>query len=181
MPTEVLQKGGTPVVFADTTDYSATNSGYTRTAQIDLTSLANGAAQESDKVDLGATRAAEYDVIVNAEIDAAPTAGSTSVRVYWSGSPSATAGTGNDGGAAGVDGAYKASEVEEWVKQLLPLGQLMMTADAAPVVQRGTIGRFSPPQRYGSVIVVNSSGQAFEGDAVEMCIALVPVVDEIQD
>src|SRR5688500_5633843 len=113
MPNDILVKLGTPIVFADVTDYSPTLSGYTRTAQLDLTSIANGAARQSDKVDLGATRASRYLVRAAIELDVAPTAG-TVVDFYWSSSPSATAGTGNDGGASGADGAYKAGEEDEW-------------------------------------------------------------------
>lgn len=179
MANEILVKSGTPVVFANSGDYSSTNSGYTRTAQINLTSIANGAARQSDKVDLGATRAFRYSVRVGMEIDVAPAAG-TLVEFYWSASFSGTAGTGNEGGASGADGAWKAGEEDEWKKQLIHLGNLCLTNDAAPTVQVQTIGSFSPPTRYGQVIVLNKSGQAFEGDAVEMYVALNPLPDEVQ-
>lgn len=179
MANEVLEKLGTPVVWADTTDYVSTGSGYTRTAQIDLTSIANNAAREGAKVDLGATRAAKYSVHLGMEIDVAPTAGNL-VEVYFSWSASATAGTGNDGGAAGSDQAYKAGEEDEWKKQLDGPYLMVLTNDAAPTVQRQMAGTLRALQRYVSPVVVNKSGQAFEGDAVEMYIALVPIIDEIQ-
>ena len=179
MPNEILNKEGTPIVFADATDYQATASGFTRTAQLDLTSLANGAARQSDKVDFGATRARLWAVRVGIEFDVAPTAGNE-VEFYLSASVSATAGTGNDGGASGADGTYQAGSEDEWKRQLLFLGSLVATADAATVVQYQTVGYFTPPHRYGSVVVVNKSGQAFEGDAVEMFVALVPIIDEVQ-
>ena len=56
----------------------------------------------------------------------------------------------------------------------------MLTADAATTVQRGTIGEFVPPERYGQPIVVNNGGQAFEGDDIEMYVALIPLIDESQ-
>lgn len=171
---------GTPVCWADTTDYSATGSGITRTHQIDLTSLASGAAREGAKADLGDPRADAYAVLVGFELDVAPTAGNV-IDVYWSPSFSGTAGTGNAGGASGADGAYKAGEEAEWVKQLVYVGSLVCTADAATVVQRQCINpAFVPPTRYGSIVVVNNAGQAFEGDAVEMYVALVPEPMEIQ-
>lgn len=179
MANEILQKLGTPIVFADTTDYSSSGSGFSRTHQLDLTSIANGAARQSDKADLGATRAAQFSIIAGIEIDVAPTAG-TLIEFYWSSSFSGTAGTGNDGGASGADGAYKAGEEDEWKKQLIHLGNLVCTADAATTVQRQAIGIFTPPNRYGQVVVVNKCGQALEGDAVEMYVALVPIIDEIQ-
>lgn len=168
------------MVWADTTDYSATNSGYTRTHQIDLTSIANGAARQGAKADLGATRPARYAVKVGIEFDVAPTAG-TEVHFYWSASASGTAATGNDGGASGSDGAYKAGEEAEWVKQLVYMGSLVCTADAATVVQMQTVNSaFVPPERYGQPVFLNSSGQALEGDAVEMFVALIGQIDEVQ-
>lgn len=181
MANEILVKSGTPVVWADVTDYSSSGSGFTRTHQIDLTSLASAAARQGEKADLGATRPASYSVLVGFELDVAPTAG-TAIDVYWSASFSGTAGTGNTGGGSGADGAYKAGEEAEWVRQLIRIGTLTTTADAATTVQRGCINdAFVPPTRYGFPIVLNrSTGQAFEGDAVEMYVALVPNVDEIQ-
>ena len=175
----INHKEGTPKVFADTTDYSATASGFTRTDQLDLTSIANDAARQSTKADLGALRARLYAVRVGIEFAVAPVAGAT-VEFYWSSSFSATAGTGNDGGASGADGAYQAASEDEWKKQLIFLGSLVATADATTVVQYQTVGYFTPPHRYGQVVAVNKSGQALVADAVEQFVALVPLIDEIQ-
>lgn len=179
MANTILNKEGTPTVFANSADYSSTNSGFTRTAQLNLSSLASGAARQSDKVDLGATRARMYAIRAGIEVDVAPTAGAI-VEFYWSASFSATAGTGNGAGASGADGAYKAGEELEWLKQAMFLGALVCTNDAAPTVQVQTVGFFTPPHRYGSLIVLNTSGQALEGDGVEQYVALVPVIDEVQ-
>lgn len=175
----IYDTSSTPIVFADVTDFSGTASGYTRTAQIDLTSIASAAARQSDKVDLGVDRSQIYSVRVGIELDVAPTAGNL-VEFYWSASASGTAGTGNDGGASGADGAYQAGSEAEWKKQLIFLGALVCTNDAATTVQVQSIGMFKPPERYGQVVVVNTSGQALEGDAVEMFVALVPITPEIQ-
>lgn len=182
MTQEILVKSGTPVVWADTTDYVNTASGFTRTHQIDLTSLASTKARQGAKADLGAVRADSYTVRVGIEMDVAPTAGAT-IPIYWSSSYSGTAGTGNDGGASGADEAYKDGEEQEWLNHVDTLiGILKLTADAATTVQVATISnRFHPPERYGMPIVQNLGGQAFEGDAVEMFIALIPNVPELQD
>jgi len=103
------------------------------------------------------------------------------VEFYWSSSPSGTAATANTGGASGADEAYKDGEEAEWVKQLMFIGAMTLTADAATTVQKQHIGIFTPPERYGMPVVVNKAGQAFEGDAVEMYIALIPMIDEIQN
>lgn len=181
MASEILVKQGTAVCWADTTDYSATNSGIARTHQIDLTSLASTKARQGAKADLGATRSAGYAVIVGIEMDVAPVAG-TVVAVYWSPSYDSTAGTGNAGGASGADEAYKDGEESEWVQQLIHIGDVVMTADAATTVQVQCVNPyFMPPTRYGMPVVYNQNTlQAFEGDAVEMFVAFVPVTDESQ-
>lgn len=179
MATEILTKTGTPVVWADST-FSGTNSGYSRTDQINLTSLANNAARQGAKRDLGATRATRYIARLGVELNVAPTAGNE-IQVFWAASFSATAGVGNDGGASGADGAYKAAEEAEWVKQLIYIGSLVVTADATTVVQVQTINSmFLPPTRYGMPVILNTSGQAFFSDAVEMFFALEPIIDEAQ-
>jgi len=177
---EILIKNGTPVVWADSTDYNPAGSGYTRTHQIDVTDLADAAARQGAKADLGATRAARYSVFIGVEIAVAPTAGEV-VDVFWSASFSATAGTGNDGGTTGADAAYKGGEEAEWARQLTYIGSLVVTADADPTVQRTCLSSdFRPPNRYGMPIILNESVQALHSDAVEAYIALVPLIDEVQ-
>lgn len=174
----INHKEGTPTVFADTTDFVATNSGFTRTDQLDLTGVIATEGRESAKADLGALRARLYAVRVGIEFDVAPGIGET-VEFYWSASFSTTAGVGNDGGVSGTDVDYTDSE-DEFKKQLIFLGVLIATADADTVLQYQTIGYFTPPHRFGSVVVINETAQAFEGDAVEMFVALVPILDEVQ-
>ena len=172
---------GTPVCWADSADYNNTNSGIDRTHQIDLTSLADDAARQGAKADLGANRAPSYAAIIGIEFDVAPTAGEI-VWVYWSSSYSSGAGTGNTGGAAstGADAAWAPgggaiADRLEYVQHLTSIGMLSAAADAATVYQIACINpSFCPPTRYGFPIVLNESGQALEGDAVEMFIALIP-------
>lgn len=165
---------GTPIVWAHGDDWGAGKHGFgEENYEIDLTSLADAAARQGVKGDLGATRAPTYTVMVGFEIDVAPATSGAWVDVFWSSSMSGTAGTGNSGGATGADGAY--ADPTEWTRQLTYIGALKLTADAAPVVQIGVINEaFVVPTRYGMPVVVNRSAQEFEGDAVEMFIALVP-------
>lgn len=177
---------GTPVCWADTTDYNSAASGITRTHQIDLTSLATTDMWQGAKADLGATRAPGYAVKVCIEMDVAPVAGTT-VAFYWSSSFSDTAGTGNDGGAesAGADSDWDgiagggAAEQNEYKQHLTLMGVLSMGADA-DIPQVATINSyFVPPTRYGFPIVQNNTAQAFQGDAVEMYIALIPITENV--
>lgn len=180
MANEVLVKVGTPVVWADVTDYSPTNSGLTRTLQMNMENVANNAAWQGAKGDFGATRAAEYEVFVAMVPNATPTAG-LAWEFYWSSSPSGTAGTGNAGGASGTDAAYQAGNEDAFAKQLIPLGMLVTTASANTVVQMQSLGRFRPPNRYGSPVMVNKSGQTTKTTpATDLLFALIPIVDEIQ-
>ena len=77
------------------------------------------------------------------------------------------------------DETRSASELIEHDRQLQPLGSLIATADIATVVQYQTIGMLVAPLRYGMPVVLNSTGQAFQGDAVTMYVALVPYTDQI--
>jgi hypothetical protein len=184
VPTEQLVKTATPVVWADTTDYVDPTSGgvLARTHQIDLTSLADGAARQGAKADLGATRAKQYRVLVGIEMDVAPASGAT-IDFHWAASPEATAAEVNPGGTSGADAGYTGTagdSLDDSLDQLEFIGSLRLTSDAATVVQYGEVGMLSDLQRYGMPVVDNNGGQAFEGDAVEMFVALVPIVDEGQ-
>jgi hypothetical protein len=176
---------GTPIVWADVTDYVSTLSGLTRTHQIDLTGILDGAARQGAKADMASIAtthlAQRFSVLFRIEMDVAPADGAY-VALYWSSSPSATAGTGNDGACTGADAAYTGSAgstVDETVLQLQHVGTLMLTNDADTIIQQATFIT-TLPQRYGMPVVVNHGGQAFEGDAVEMCIGFTPLEDEAQ-
>ena len=185
MPNKIGIEIGTPIVWADTTDYSSTLSGLSRTHQITLASLADAAARQGAKADMASIAtthlAQRFSVLFRIEMDVAPADGAY-VGLYWSSSPSATTATGNDGAASGSDAAYTGSAgstIAETVLQLQHVGTMMLTNDAATVVQQATFIT-TLPQRYGMPIVFNMGGQAFEGDDVEMCIGFTPLEDEAQ-
>ncbi len=174
----------TAIVWADTTDYSSTVSGLTRTDQIDLTSVASGAARQGAKKDMGATRNTSYLVSVAVEFASAAASDET-VDFYWAGSPSATAGNANPGGTSGSDAAYTGTSgdsLADSLKQLQYIGSLVTTADNTTTVQYGTIGILSGDAllRYGMPVVVNNSTGALVSDAVEMYVALIPINPDIQ-
>lgn len=183
MPTEVLIKTGTIIVLADSTDHApaAANNLGTRTDQIDLTSLAAGAARQSAKIDFGATRARKYNVIVAIEWATAPTAGET-IDFYLAPSPSSTAANANPGGVSGSDSAYSgySANLDDSLKQLIFIGSLVATVQATTTVQIAQIGIFQPPERYATIVVDNSSAaDNLVADAVEMSILISPIIDEI--
>lgn len=189
----VTEQDGTPkqIVFADhATDFSPTAANDLRIStdgsnetdvQLDLTSVADTAARQSAKVDLGANRAALYSIRAAFELAATPTAGEV-IELYWAPSHSATAGTGNPANTSGSDAAYTgySSNLSDSVKQLERIGTFVCTAQATTTVQVAECGIFSPTERYGSLIVKNESGAAFHSDAVESHIVFDPIVDESQ-
>lgn len=183
---DVTVEMGVPVCWADLTDYSSTNSGITRTHQIDLTSLLDGAARQGAKADLGANRAPSYAVKACVELAVAPVA-RTVIEIYWSSSYSATAGTGNDGGSSvtGADAAWAPgggaeADIDEFKVQLQMIGIVSLTADAQPTYQVAMVNPdFSPATRYGQPIMKNDGGQAFDTDAIQMYIALIPIIPDV--
>jgi hypothetical protein len=177
MANEVLQKTGTQKVWAHAAEFG--NSPWNDDYALDLGGLANAAARQGAKGDLGEKRAAQYAVRVCIELDVDLSAAGT-IEVYWSSSPSGTAGTGNTGGASGADEAYT-PDVYSQVEHLMLLGILALPATCDDDIgYEGIIGYFTPPDRYGMPVVVNKSGQALEATADLMYVALIPIVDEIQ-
>jgi len=165
MSNEVLVKQGTSKVWkAAGGDYAIT-----------LASIADGAGRQGVKGDLGEKFAPRYAVTLEINLDAAPTAGKT-IELYWAASHDNTT---FPGGADGTDAAYKAAEEDEWKKQLLLIGCLVVTADADAVVQT-QVFVFCPPARYGAPLVINKTGQAFEGDNDSHQITFTPLIDEVQ-
>ena len=186
MANEILVKHGTPIVWADTTDYSDTVSGLARTDQIDLTSLGVGAAWQGAKADMQYKATALFPsswlILAAFEWATAPAAGDV-VVVSWAGSPSASAGNANPGGCSGTDLTYTGtagSSIAASIKQLRHIGYFKATEDATTVVQYQTIGVLSDIPRYGMPVVYNDGADAFHSDAVEMYIAAIPLLNESQ-
>lgn len=170
-------------------DYLRVQSGTVKTfkssggdSTITLASLANGSYRQSAKLDLGATRAEWYDVYMDVEMAATPTAGAL-INLYWAPSSSATAATDNGGNVSGSDAAYTgySSNAAASVLQLQQAGALTLTAQATATVQKGYCGRFSPAQRYGSLVVDNEGGSAFHSSDTNIQVRFVPVEGVIED
>jgi hypothetical protein len=141
------------------------------------TSLANGSYYEGAKLDLGATRAQLYAVYLDLEIAATPTAGNT-VSVWCNFSSSGTAGTDNGGGCGGADAAYTgySSNAAASVKQLVFVGDGVVTAQATATVQKRIFaGYVSPTDRYVSPVILNGSGAAFHSTITNFQLRMVPV------
>lgn len=153
------------------------------TGELVLLNLADAAAAQSAKVDLGAKWAAEYACTALIEMQvAAATAGSV-VEFYWNASASSTAANGNMGAASGSAAAYTgySADLADAVKQLIFIGAMVMTDDDVDSAQIGLVGILSPPHRYGSLIVKNETGQTIcDTDDIEAHVVLSPIIPELQ-
>lgn len=189
MANEVLLKVGTQIRFCVAGSFSPADAGTNWTigtptdVALTLSAVASAGARQSAKVDLGATRAEEYEVLGCVDFTDETPSATGSIDYYWAPSTSGTAGNGNvagnsGGDAAAPDGALGSITLAEFLLQCQYIGSLA-THDGA-VVQNGYVGRFSPTSRYGQLIVVNNGGDAFEADDVEMHQVFNPIIREIQ-
>lgn len=181
-------KQGTPRVWANTSDYSNTISGYTRTHQLDLTSVAAGEAREGEKADIASIatslNANRFLFYMGVEFVTGTTlVAKEAIDLYWAGSPVLTAGNANPGGCVGADGDYTGtvgSSLGDSLFQLQYIGTLSITDDVEDVIQIASFVA-SLPHRYGMPVVVNRSvAGVFMDDAVQMLVACIPLEDEAQ-
>ena len=151
--------------------------------ELAMLNLADGAAIQSAKVDLTANFAERYSLEASPEMQVAAATAGGEVEFYWNASPSATAGTANKGGASGAAGAYSgySADLDDSVRQLIPIGTLVMTDDGVDSVQAGYVGDLYPPHRYGSLIMKNECGQTIcDTDDIEGHCVLNPYIPETQ-
>jgi hypothetical protein len=189
MATEILVKQGTQIRFCVSGDFSPADPGTDFTVgsptnvTLTLSAVASAAGRQSNKVDLGATRAAQFSVYIAVDYTGETPSATGYTDLYWAPSASTTQGTGNVAGNSGADGACPDGALGsitllEFLKQCQYIGTLF-THDGA-VVQVGYAGTFSPKERYGQMIVVNNGGDAYEADNVEMAVWMNPIIDEAQ-
>lgn len=193
MANEVLIKPGTPIVWADVTDYpGAPTDRPVRTHQIDMTGVVNDAARQGAQASLGATHAAKYSGELSMETAVVVTAGLVfEVYFSWSGDP--TVGDANPGGniagdgITGADAAFTGlnSNLDDTLKLLD--GPYVGIATDVSVATKNFLMALRPeiiiPKKlHVSPVIVNRSGQtlAAAGSADQIWLALYPEVTEIQ-
>ena len=175
---------GTQIRFFVTGSFSPADSatnwtiGTPTDVVLTLSAVADAAGRQSTKVDLGAARSSLYEVLGCVDFTGETPAASGTVDYYWAPSTSATGANGNVAGNSGVDGAAPdgalgSVTLAEFLLQCQYIGSLATHDGAA--VQNGLVGVFSPSSRYGQLIVVNNSGDAFEADDVEMHQVFNPI------
>ena len=191
MANEVLRKQGDQICFCHLSTFvptvvDLTQGSYTQ-VEMDLTSVAKDAAEESDKVDLGARRPPAYCVRAVFEFASGAVAAGDTVSFYWNPSVNVTAGSGNLAELTGADGPFAPTPqtVAEAVAQLQFIGTMILTeidVTDTPTAQAGLVASaFSPALRYGSLLIVlNSTTGATHSDAIEQHIVFDPIIDEVQ-
>jgi hypothetical protein len=187
---EILRKLGTELRFCVSGSFSPADPatdwtiGSPTNVLITLASVADAAGRQSDKADLGATFAAGFRVLGCVDFTGETPGASGHIDYYWAPSTSVTAANGNVAGNSGVDGAAPDGALGgvtlgEFIIMCDFIGSLR-THDGA-CVQNGVVNNyFVPSSRYGQLVLVNNSGDSFEGDDVEANQVFIPLVDEIQ-
>jgi len=185
---KLLQVYGTQLLFADhATDFgaapaTAANSliiGSPTDVRMNLSVVAAAAGWQSAKTatlaHTGTAMPVEWILGACIESTATPAAGAT-FEFWWNPSPSATAGTGNAGGASGADASYAVAGKT----QLMHLGTMVTVANVINI--NPCIARVRLPYLYGSLIFINSTAVAMVADANadEIHITLTPVLLDIQ-
>ena len=169
MPTEILIKSGTPKVWKA--------SGGDGTLTLAALAASTGIRQ-GGKVDMGATRGAQWRVRVTLTFASTTTAGNA-VNIYWGGSPVSTNLTGeNPGGLTGADGPVTSANA---LKQLQFIGSFITDAVGTVTITQD-VGVFTPMHQWGMFVVENKSTQnlADPGGATASSVAAYPVIDEAQ-
>ncbi len=148
--------------------------------EMSLLNLADAAAVQSTKADLGAVRASRYVVTACIEYQVTAPTTATFIEFYWAASGQSAAAVGNPGYATGADGAYTGTPgtLVEGISQLALIGVMLVTTDLE--FQIADVGIFSPAHRYGSLIVKNETGQTIcDTDIIESAVVFTPIVDDI--
>ena len=187
MPNEVLEKVGTQISFGDHAgDFVG---GATKTSievagtdvQIALTGLGVAAGRESAKFDFGVTRAKRYSILATLEFATAPEVDGI-VNFYLAPTSNSVAANGNIHSIDGVDAAAPSghSSLGELTDACMWIGSFATSEDATTTVQNAWCGTFSPPERYGILIVVNDTADIIHSDDVECNIVFNPIITEVQ-
>ncbi len=182
---DVSLKTTTQVVFADHAGDFAGGAdavysmevGTPTDVQILMSGVSDGAARQSAKVDLGATRPEAYSVHAAFEYSPTHTIGAVTT-LYWSPSPQTTAANANMGNVNGVDSPYTGyiNNVSDSVKQLNRIGNYTV---ASGTLGHGFVGIFSPPERYGSLVVFNNGGGSIIHSGNQLHIVFDPIVTQV--
>lgn len=147
--------------------------------ELDVSGTADDSSDQSEKFDLGANRAPRYSVQSTMGFGSAPTTGER-LDYYVGWSTTSSAALANPGGLIGSASSYTGGPnltLDEGLSQLDFIGSLVVGAYAGN--QTSPIGTMVPKERYGSLVVVNRSGQSITGSAADNHVVLTPMIDDV--
>lgn len=165
MPSEILVKSG-----------STTAVTFTSLASL-VTATTSGA--QSAKIDLGATRAQQMLVRLQATFNTAPTAGGA-LEVYVGFSSQSTTNSGNPANLTGVDSGWSgySSDAGFAKRQLTFVG--ILSACNVTSAQVADVGTFTPMDRYACFVVCSGASQTLVSTTTSHSMTIYPLVDEAQ-
>lgn len=176
---------GTQIRFANSITPVDDGTNLTRGTPTDCTfsmaSVADDAGRQSNKVDLGANRHSQYEVLASMEIGATTPVSGATIDFYWAPSTSSTTANGNVMGNSGLDAAAASGAVpsgitlDEFLAACDYIGSLTITDDAT-TVQTGFVGVFSPSSRYGQLVAANRTGATMVANNDEHHVVFNPIV-----
>ena len=186
LPDRIHYQDGTGIILADN---SITTGAFwgSRTDIMNLNGVSNTVAWQSNKIDLGATRARKMAVLAALDFENTPT-DENSVEFYWAPSNSGTAGDNNPGGVAGNNSQYSgysaSADKDAGFRQLIHIGSFICTIDTRQtnsITQVAVVGGFPPILRYGTLLIDNISGAQLTATSAVMSVLITPVEDTIID
>jgi len=177
------QAYATPIILAGTA-YAPDGKALlgARTHVMTIAGLGDLEYRQGPKIDFGADFAEHPRLWAAAAAvlpASAPTAGGL-ISLFLGFSHHAGAGFDNPGNLSGFDAAYTgygaaASDADEMIAQLVPLGSRPLSADA--VVQIAHFNLFQPRARYACPLLKNGSDQDFAASAVSQAIRFTPILE----
>lgn len=149
-----------------------------------LNALASAAGRQSDKVDLGEKRAPRYAFYGCVNFTGETPVVDTVIEYWWLPSGSSQTADANVYGNSGLDAVAPGGQVpgsmdlDEFKIGGEYIGSLPITDDVA--IFNGFVKIYSPPSRYGQLLLINGAGDVMEALDTEHHQLMVPLIDEVQ-
>ncbi len=185
-----LPTGSALFRFRDSTDFAPATAniltvGTPTDVQVQFASIANNAARQSAKADIGVGSdliPVEMVVVAALEFATGVIAGEIG-EFWWAPSVVSAAANGNPGGVSGSDSAYTgySSNLDDSLPQLQWIGAFIVTDDDTGTVQIAVVSEgFAPMLRHGTLVFVNRSAIAMHSDDVEMSVVFYERTPQLQ-
>lgn len=158
--------GSAALSFASVANFTTNGTGGRESVKADFQTLGSGSNTAAQIYEVRGT----FKWLTTAPTDQA------TIEVYANPSGSATAGTDNLGGCAGVDQLYAGinTDIPTAIRQLVYCGSFVCSAKA-DTDQTGLVGYYQPTKRYASVVVWNKSGRLLHSTEGNQALTFSPI------